>query len=634
VTARLERAGACAGLAAAAIGFVAILGWPLGIEALRSVIPGRIAMNPATAIGFIFSGAAIALIARQPVAADRRAIASVLAVLTGTIGILRLSGYLLDFDPVVDRVLFASRLGANRVAPNTAFCFVLVGIALILEDHERLPVRRTAFISVLAAGFLSFLSLLGHAYGATFLYTWSGYIGMAIPTAMAFLLLAVGILAARPERGPVGVLMSRLPGGAMARSLIPVAILLPIILGYLRMAGQAAGLFGTEFGLALLVSLIVALLTGVILHVAAAVDRSSVERDRIFNLSSDLICVAGSDGCFKSVNPAWTATLGYAPEEVEGKPFLSFTHPDDREKTRAMAEAQAAGGAAVDFENRYRAKDGSWRTLLWAATPVQDNQCIYAIARDITRRKEAEAERERLVSRLAAANQELESFTYSVSHDLRAPLRAVDGFSRILLEEHAPRLDDEGKRLLGIVRENAVRMGQLIDDLLSFSRLGRKSLEFDLVEMTPIVRRVIDDLRAAEPERKVQTALEELPNARVDRAMIRQVWVNLLSNAFKYTRKTSAPRVEIRGSSSGGTVVYEVRDNGAGFDMRYAEKLFGVFQRLHTQTEFEGTGVGLALAKRIVTRHGGSIEGSGALGEGATFRFTLPARGEEGGGEA
>lgn len=624
VTVPLPRFAAGLGLAASGIGFIALAGWALGIETLRSAVPGRIEMNPATAVGFLFLGGALALRADGSKSPGRRTFAVSLALIAGAAGLLRLTGYLLAFDPLVDRVLFPTEIGTNRMAPNTSLGFLLAASALALLDHPVPWGRRLGMALALGTGFLSFLTLLGHGYGATFLYTFSGFIGMAIPTAAAFLLVSTGILAARPEDGPLAVLRSELPGGAMARSLLPAAIALPVVLGYLRKLGQEAGLFGTEFGFALLVGTIVALLTGVIVRVGSEIDRTSDERDRIFRLTSDLLCVAGADGLFKAVNPAWTATLGYTSEEMEGKPFLSFIHPDDRQKTAEMADAQAAGSSAVDFENRYRAKDGTWRTLLWRATPVQENRCIYAVARDITLRKEEEREKEMLMGRLAAANRELEAFSYSVSHDLRAPLRAADGFSRILLEEYGPRLDDEGRRLLGVIRDNTVRMGRLIDDLLDFSRMGRKTLESEETEMNSLVARLVEEARIAEPDRKIEIDIGNLPPARGDRAMLRQAWANLVSNAFKYTRRTPYARIEIGGRAIERGIEYWIRDNGAGFDPRYAEKLFGVFQRLHAQTEFEGTGVGLALVKRIVTRHGGEVSAASRPGAGATFRFTLP----------
>ncbi len=254
---------------------------------------------------------------------------------------------------------------------------------------------------------------------------------------------------------------------------------------------------------------------------------------------------------------------------------------------------------------------------------------------EVAKRQQAEmdihqlnAELEERVSQrtaeLVAANMELEAFSYSVSHDLRAPLRAIDGFSRKVLIGHGDKLDDEGRRQLQVVRDNAQRMGILIDDLLDFSRMGRREMAWQPLNMDVMVKAVADELRAAEPQRTLEFVISPLPQAWGDAAMLRQVWVNLLGNAVKFTRLRPVAHIEVGGSTKGGETLYWIRDNGAGFDMNYAAKLFGVFQRLHRQDEFEGTGVGLAIAQRIVHRHNGRIQGEGKPDAGATFRFALP----------
>jgi PAS domain S-box-containing protein len=226
---------------------------------------------------------------------------------------------------------------------------------------------------------------------------------------------------------------------------------------------------------------------------------------------------------------------------------------------------------------------------------------------------------------LMAANAALEGFSYSVSHDLRAPLRAIVGFSSIVESDHGDHLDAEGHRLLGIVRANALRMSLLIDDLLAFSRAGRGKLLRTRVNMKVLAQATFDEVVADPAARtKIDFKLGDLPDAEGDASLLRQVWVNLLSNATKYSARVEKPVIEVYGAAEGDFVVYRVRDNGAGFDMAYADKLFGVFQRLHGTTEFEGTGIGLALVQQIVVRHGGRVWGEGAVGKGATFSFSLP----------
>lgn len=230
-------------------------------------------------------------------------------------------------------------------------------------------------------------------------------------------------------------------------------------------------------------------------------------------------------------------------------------------------------------------------------------------------------------AQLESANQELEAFAYSVSHDLRAPLRAIDGFSRILLEDYQASLDSEGQRLLSVVRDSTAKMGQLIDDILSFSRMGRREMAIGELDLGQLAQSVFDELQTERPGRSLRLEMGEMPTAWGDRAMIRQVLVNLLANAAKFTRTRAEGVIEVGGQSGSGENIYFVRDNGVGFDMQYADKLFGVFQRLHTSDEFEGTGIGLAIVKRIITRHGGWVAAEGAIDGGATMRFSLPHQG-------
>ncbi|MDP1991102.1 MAG: ATP-binding protein [Syntrophales bacterium] len=256
--------------------------------------------------------------------------------------------------------------------------------------------------------------------------------------------------------------------------------------------------------------------------------------------------------------------------------------------------------------------------------------CLVAIpAAGELERRDAEEELKRRADQLEEANKELESFSYSVSHDLRSPLRAIDGYSRMILKKQADQFDEDTRSKFNLIRESARMMGQLIEDLLAFSRLGRAPLSTKKLDMTDLVSDVWNELQVTNPDRRIHFKAVNVPAGTVDRLLIKQVFVNILSNAIKFTRVRATALIEVGGYEKENERVYYVRDNGVGFDMQYHDKLFGVFQRLHSGDEYEGTGIGLALVQRIIHRHGGRVWAEGEVDKGATFYFTLPAGMEE-----
>jgi light-regulated signal transduction histidine kinase (bacteriophytochrome) len=299
---------------------------------------------------------------------------------------------------------------------------------------------------------------------------------------------------------------------------------------------------------------------------------------------------------------------------------LFFARSITRPVKQLVAGAEEIGRGNLETRVGTASRDeigGLSRTIDWMATSLKASM----VSRD-----ELEQCVQDRTAQLEAANKELEAFSYSVSHDLRAPLRAIDGFSRVILEDYFDKLDDEGKRVIHIIRGNTQKMGQLIDDLLVFSRLGRQEIKVSDVDIENLATGVLKELNDIVPERKIQFDVRKLPSAHGDKAMIRQVFANLLSNAIKFTRPNENGMIEVGGSNDGDQNTYYVKDNGVGFDMQYENKLFGVFQRLHSTEEFEGTGVGLAIVQRIIHRHGGRVWAEGKVNEGATFYFTLPRR--------
>lgn len=347
----------------------------------------------------------------------------------------------------------------------------------------------------------------------------------------------------------------------------------------------------------------------------------------LINNSADIIGVIDTSSMkFEEVNKAFTTILGYGPEEIEGTPLEFLLGEEDR---KLVNNLRTTDKERILFETRVNCKDGSTKWLQWNV--VNKNSKWFINARDITLVKATAEQIMQLNSdlksnivQLEGANKELESFSYSVSHDLRSPLRSLMGYSQILGEDYADKVDDEGKRLLQVIQRNALKMNALIDDLLEFSRLGKKELGRAEVDMNELVGHVIDDMKGG-MERTVEFHVDQLPAVKADPSLITQVWTNLISNAVKYSGKKSNPKVDVGSYRDNGNVVYFVKDNGAGFEMAYADKLFGVFQRLHKKEEFDGTGIGLAIIHRVITRHGGKVWAEAKVDEGATFYFSLPA---------
>ncbi len=323
---------------------------------------------------------------------------------------------------------------------------------------------------------------------------------------------------------------------------------------------------------------------------------------------------------FVKFNKAGEKLLGYSRHDLMGKNDYDFFPKEEADFFIAKDRQVLESKQYLDIPEEPIETHNGRRWLHTQKIPILDAQgnAIYlvGISEDITQRKAAE-------EKLAAVNKELEAFTYSVSHDLRAPLRAVNGFADILDQRFGETMESEARRMLGIIKTNAINMGHLIDDLLQFSRTGRKEIMLSTTDMKSLVQSVISELTQTDALKANCITVNTLPPAVCDMQLIRQVWTNLISNAFKYSSKKEKTEIEIGATENGNEIIYSIKDNGAGFDMQYAGKLFGVFQRLHSQKEFEGNGVGLALVQRIITKHEGRVWAEAELDKGATFYFTL-----------
>jgi PAS domain S-box-containing protein len=340
-----------------------------------------------------------------------------------------------------------------------------------------------------------------------------------------------------------------------------------------------------------------------------------------------IVWTAGPEGHFDYYNQRWYEYTG-RPEGIRGdQSWTDVVHPDDQKECLARWHSATQSGDAYEIEYRLKEKTGAYHWFLRRALPVRDGEGRitrwFGTCTNIDTVKHKEEGLRRANAEADAANRELEAFSYSVAHDLRTPLRSIDGFSQAILEDNADQLDAEGKSNFARVRAAAQRMADLIDDLLGLSRLCRGELLRGQVDLTRVARAIVEQLRASDPKRDVEIVVEEGLVVDGDAGLLTTVMENLLGNAWKFTSQRPKACIEVGVTAQKGQPTYFVRDNGVGFDMAYVNKLFGAFQRLHANTEFAGTGIGLAIVQRVVRKHGGAVWAEGDVGRGATFSFTL-----------
>lgn len=636
-----------------------LLGWMLDIPLLREMVSGGKPLNPLAALALLMASVALALAATQR--GVMRKVSRALGWMVAMIGTARVLDFALGNPLRVDLVLFREWMsrysGDPQMTPVAAGCFALVGLTLALYRGAGSRGRQVSRYALVPVAMLAFYVVCGSAYGGQVFMSVAQFRPMALNAATCCLFLTAGLAALPPAVPPISTLAMESSGGSTARSLLPAVLIIPFLLGWLRVVGERAQWFDMGFGTAALTTVTALLLVLLVLLSVRYLNRTEkaqhelalglrASERRLFQILEAIpigIFVRDREG-----KPYYSNRAG---QEISGMKAIPTLESDQLSQAYKVYRAgtdqlypagELPGARALRGEKVYlndieiHRPDRVAPVEVWACPVTNDlGEIEFSISayNDITVRQESERKIEALnddlkhqVAELDAVNQELETFSYSVSHDLRAPLRAVDGFSRMLTEDHAATLSPEALRLLDRIRSNIRRMGLLIDDLLRFSRLSRKELETAPVDMKTLARAVMDDL-ARSREHQVRITCGDLPRAQGDVELLRQVWINLIDNALKYSGKQGNPTLEIGGSRNADEATYWVRDNGVGFDMAFAGKLFGVFQRLHSQDEFEGTGVGLAIVQRIVHRHGGRVWAEGAPDRGATFSFTLPLGG-------
>ena len=650
-----------ASAAAVVVGCAVVAGWLFDVAILRRFAPSWHPMRANAGVAFILLGVSAWLLQERsgyPLGRTRRSVAQGAAAVAAALGLATLLEFVFGWDLGIDVLLLTKPVDIpgvvhpERMGPNTALSSFLLGCGLVILDVETRSRVRPAPFFVLATGLIALLACVGHIYGATFLSGIEPYAITSENGAIMFLVLSAGVLSARPERGVMEILTSDGPGGIAARRLLPLFIGLTVLIGWIVLLGSREGVYSRESALSVLAVCVIVVFIPIVLstsrslhrayvarHQAEEALRESEERYRtVADYTYDWEFWLGPDAKLIYVSPSCERITGHDPSVFLDDPALmgKIVHPDDRklwdDHFRESLESREV--LRVDF--RIVRPDGEERWIGHICHPAYgaDGRPLgrRASNRDITERKRAEEQiaelHEHLARRAAllqAANKELEAFSYSVSHDLRAPLRSVDGFSSALLEDYADKLDEQGRNHLERIRAASRRMAQLIDDLLKLSRLTRREMRREPVDLSALAQTIATELQNTEPERRVEFVIEPGLVADGDAHLLGIVLENLLNNAWKFTAKHPRATIEVGTTRRDGERAYFVRDDGAGFDPAYADKLFGVFQRLHPADEFAGAGIGLATVQRIVYRHGGRVWAEGEVEKGATFYFTLPA---------
>lgn len=364
-------------------------------------------------------------------------------------------------------------------------------------------------------------------------------------------------------------------------------------------------------------------INGAILDVTAS-KQTQDEFETLFNLSSDLICIASLDGYFLKINPAFNQLLGYPDEELKSRPFVDFTVDEDKQKTLDVINDELRmGKTVINFQNRYRCKDGHVVWLDWNSRPIPELNMMFAVARDISLQKQSEEELYRMMQELERSNRDLEEFAYVASHDLQEPLRKIKSFTNLFASKFKGQIDETADKYVNYIVDGASRMQNLINDLLALSRITTKGKAFSLTDIGDCINHAVENLDMLAKDNNASIHFEKMPAIIADNTQMVQLFQNLISNAIKFRKKDIEPEIFIEVKEKPEYWLFKVRDNGIGMDMKFADRIFVAFQRLHTRDEYPGTGIGLAICKKIVERHGGKIEVKSSPGQGSTFKFKL-----------
>lgn len=639
------------------IGILVIIGWHFNISLLTSINEEFVSMKVNTAICFLISG--IILILLHHPFSIHKVIARILAATITMIGTTTLLQYIFGFNIGIDELIYHDYTIAvgtshpGRMAPNTAFNFVLIGLAFYLFTFEKFNIKSIIVFLIVTPITISSLSIAGYVFELTELTGLVSYTQMALHTSVTFILVCSGLfISTFNQREAYSTTENKLLAGLTFATFLIITVSILSIEGIQSLLTDSEHVENTS----IINNIFISVHTNIIEVQSAERGFLLAGEDKYLTThkkSNDVIPELFKQlNLFENENSLFEKKIVQLKNIVQERLNYSY-QVISLVKTKGLREARIlfASGKGKNLTDSIRVFIYSLVTenndLLKKRKIIEVSQAnrikkiillstlfqilllsviLFIVIKDITGRKKAEGLLHKLNEELETANKELESFSYSVSHDLRAPLRHIDGFIKMLQSSTKEKLDDKSNRYLGIISGAAKQMGQLIDDLLHFSRMSRTAINYSLVDMNQVVNEVKEEIMSTLKNSNIEWKISNLPGIQTDPSMMRVVWMNLISNAVKYTSKVEKPIITIDAQRNENEITFIVKDNGAGFDSNYAHKLFGVFQRLHSSEEYEGTGIGLATVKRIVSRQSGRTWAEGDIGKGAAFYFSLPTK--------
>ncbi|HEX9649022.1 MAG TPA: ATP-binding protein [Cyclobacteriaceae bacterium] len=640
-------------------GLLNLLGWKYDIEILKRPIQDFDATNPLTAILFLMFGISMVLVHLNKIS---KKIGLIIGALIIIISVFHAMDIILQTGVNIDKIIFSDNLesdlsdynNSNRMAFNIALSFVLLGTIFLLSAGNTRKKKIANELSLVII-LIGAISLLLSAFRFEKVLELQAIIPMGAYSACLLILCALAIIVSNYNVGFMKIILAKNSGGRFARIYIPISFMGPLLMGYAGIILTRETFLNIESSFAIIIVLATIIYFLVTLQTASLLSsKESLQKDakkyiseyelgmrQVIEQSPSPLIAVDKRGAIQIVNAEARDLFQYQEKELLGKKVevlipesMNQKHESYRDKYMKNPVSRPMGKL---LELKGKKKNGEEFPLEIALKPIQfkseSDVLIAASILDITMRKEQEIlirdlhanledKIKERTAQLEDANRELESFAYSVSHDLRAPLRALEGFSKLLFSKYGESFDTESARWLKYINENAIKMDILINDILHFSRVNRKELIKGEFDIRNLIEEVMEECLQPYAGKPMDVDLNiEHPIINGDRQALRMVWQNLIGNALKFSSKEDVIRIKIKVKKAGKIIQCSIEDNGAGFDMKYSNKLFGVFERLHKESEYEGTGIGLAIVNKIVKKHNGRIWAKSKVGKGAKFTF-------------